>query len=176
MRTEIVNKEQFDLFLSRLDSDREEAARKYLLLRIRLTRYFQRRAMESCPEELSDEVIARIILHLWEGKKIGDISKYSFGVAKFVMQEEKRRRAKCVSFDSEYLKLQAPSMSEYEMEERDWLAIAMRLAFGTLSEEEIEFLTKYYAEDKPLGSKPAAARKRAQRLRARLYNELKKWV
>jgi len=83
----------FEVFLSWLNPDREQAGVKYELIRQRLIRVFCCRGCE-IPEDLADETINRVIHRIHEcsaGYK-GDPALYFLGVARKVWLEYVRRR------------------------------------------------------------------------------------
>jgi DNA-directed RNA polymerase specialized sigma24 family protein len=83
----------FDRFLLWLNPDREEAGRKYEDVRRRLIKLFACRGC-SCPEDLADETINRVIFKVPEivDSYQGDPAAYFAGVARNVFHEFVRRR------------------------------------------------------------------------------------
>lgn len=83
----------FDSLLAWLDSDREQAGRKYEQVRQRLIKIFTCRGRHDA-EELADEVINRVTLKAAELAKeyVGDPSLYFYGVAQKVFLESLRKR------------------------------------------------------------------------------------
>jgi DNA-directed RNA polymerase specialized sigma24 family protein len=88
-----ISPEIFDAFLAWLDPDREIAGRKYEDIRRRLIRIFASRGC-SCPEDLADETINRVIVKVREisGDYQGDPARYCGGVARNVFHEYARPR------------------------------------------------------------------------------------
>lgn len=87
----------FDSLLTWLDSDREQAGRKYEQVRQRLIKIFTCRGRPDA-EELADEVINRVTLKAGELAKdyVGDPSLYFYGVAQKVYLESLRKRPAAV--------------------------------------------------------------------------------
>ncbi len=80
-----------DQFLGLLDPDPGQAERKYQTLRSKLVFYFRHNCCKD-PENLADEVIHRAIRRLGEGVAAhSGITAYCYGVAEFVLREERRR-------------------------------------------------------------------------------------
>jgi DNA-directed RNA polymerase specialized sigma24 family protein len=83
-----LTREAFDRFLDWLDSDREQAGRKYEAIRRGLITLFNLRGC-SAAEDLADETINRAIRQLSsiEDSYEGDPAKYLHGIARFVALE-----------------------------------------------------------------------------------------
>ena len=81
-----LTQEEFDLFLSKLDPDREIAGEKYLLLWNRLRLYFQSRVCLAA-ERLADETVNRAARKVAEGEEILNLSAYCYGIARLVLLE-----------------------------------------------------------------------------------------
>ncbi len=87
--------EQFEALLNRLGPDRQQAAEEYELLRRKLVTFFERnKCAES--EALADETIDRVARRL-ETEEIHNINLFSFGVARMVHLENRRKTARVVS-------------------------------------------------------------------------------
>ncbi len=88
-----ISPETFNTFLAWLDPNREEAGRKYEEIRGRLIKIFASRGC-SCPEDLADETISRVIV---KSREIGEAyegepARYFGGVARNVFHEYSRKR------------------------------------------------------------------------------------
>ena len=92
---EIVNitEEEFESLLSWLHPDRDEAGRKYELIRASLVRIFVSKGFNDA-EDLADQSINRVMARLAEIREgyVGEPARYFFGVARFVSMEADRRR------------------------------------------------------------------------------------
>jgi DNA-directed RNA polymerase specialized sigma24 family protein len=88
-----ISPEIFDAFLAWLDPDREKAGRKYEDIRRRLIKIFSSRGC-SCPEDLADETINRVIVkvRVLNEDYQGDPARYFGGVARNVFHEFARKR------------------------------------------------------------------------------------
>lgn len=84
-----LSQEAFDSLLQRLASDRDEAAKQYERLRLKLVRFFEWRAINA-PEECADETIDRVARRLDAGKEVGNIVAFSYGVARMLFLEHQR--------------------------------------------------------------------------------------
>jgi DNA-directed RNA polymerase specialized sigma24 family protein len=125
----VLTQEAFDGLLDWLDPDREQAARKYEAIRMRLIKIFVCRSCREA-EELADETINRVSAKVREvaGGYIGDPALYFYQVSKMVHFEYRRKcrdRQNEMSVDSAERELKAPMTSltddiesEYECLER----------------------------------------------------------
>ncbi len=93
-----LSSENFELFLSLLDINRDQAAEKYLSLRERLERFFEWRGCEN-PEDLTDIVFDRTIKKITEGEKIENVQAYCVTVSKYVLMENRREVLKSEELD-----------------------------------------------------------------------------
>jgi DNA-directed RNA polymerase specialized sigma24 family protein len=85
--------EAFELFLSRLDPDRDNASRAYETLRKKLVDFFDWRGSKS-PDVMADETIDRVARKLEQGEVIEHLSAYTYGVARRVLQELYKRTSR----------------------------------------------------------------------------------
>jgi hypothetical protein len=88
----ILNPQAFRQFLNWLDEGVDSNGERYLEMRRRLARYFDRRGCSS-PDDLADETLNRVARQLEEKGEIVGASPahYCYIVAKFVFQEFGRR-------------------------------------------------------------------------------------
>jgi DNA-directed RNA polymerase specialized sigma24 family protein len=88
----ILNPQAFRQFLNWLDAGVDSNGERYLEMRRRLARYFDRRGCSS-PDDLADETLNRVARKLEEKGEIVGASPahYCYIVAKFVFQELGRR-------------------------------------------------------------------------------------
>src|SRR6266550_5419038 len=89
----VLTRESFDSLLAWLDSERDEAGRKYEEIRLRLIKIFVCRGCHE-PEDLADETINRVSKKLREIEStyLGNPALYFYGVANKVHLEYLRRR------------------------------------------------------------------------------------
>jgi RNA polymerase sigma factor (sigma-70 family) len=90
MTTSSPTRENFEKLLVLLDPDRDRAGERYLLLRLKLIEYFRSRTCLSA-DELADETLNRLARKIGEGEEIRDVSRYSYGLARWVWMEYRRR-------------------------------------------------------------------------------------
>jgi DNA-directed RNA polymerase specialized sigma24 family protein len=90
-----LDQEAFDKLLAWLDADRERAGAMYEKIRFRLIRIFGSHGCAE-PEALADETIDRVILKIDRlvDNYVGDPTRYFIGVARKVLLEELRDRAR----------------------------------------------------------------------------------
>jgi DNA-directed RNA polymerase specialized sigma24 family protein len=86
MATSPPTQEMFDKLLLCLHPDRERAGEEYEFLRLKLLEYFRLRACLSA-EDLADEVLNRLAKKITEGEDIRDLSRYCYGLARWVWIE-----------------------------------------------------------------------------------------
>ena len=84
-----LTEEAFNLFLTRLHPDREQAGQGYEALRLKLNYFFEARRCPM-PEMLVDETINRLIRKISGGEQILSLDCYAFKVAKYVYLESRR--------------------------------------------------------------------------------------
>lgn len=81
-----LTQEAFDKLLEQFSSDREEAGKRYLAMRLRLARYFEYQKVPS-PERLVDIAVDRVARKIFEGHPISNLMAYALTVARFVFLE-----------------------------------------------------------------------------------------
>ena len=88
-----LTQEAFDGLLASIGLDRDDAANRYLEIRRNLVRLFEWRGC-STPDEYADETINRCARKIGEGEQIRDLATYSIGVARMLLREKSRERAR----------------------------------------------------------------------------------
>ena len=92
----------FETLLIRLDGDRDIAAEKYELLRLKLVKCI---TWKGCPDteadSLADIVLDRIAVKLAQGERIQNPTAYACEVLRFVWLEHRRKRKEFVTEDGE---------------------------------------------------------------------------
>ncbi len=83
-------KEEFDIFLSKLHSDRDRAGEEYILLWQKLVIYFQMRAC-LVADELADETINRVVKKVAGGEIPRNIMAFCYGFARLVYLEHQKK-------------------------------------------------------------------------------------
>ena len=84
-----IGREDLEAFLAALDTDADAAAAKYAQLRERLVRYFLLRGIQDA-ERAAEETFDRIALKITGGTEVVNITRYSYGIARFVLFERLR--------------------------------------------------------------------------------------
>jgi DNA-directed RNA polymerase specialized sigma24 family protein len=86
-----LSREALDKVLTQLSPDREEAGRRYLVLRLRITRFFEWQRCSS-PDRQVDITLDRVAKRIDEGQEIDNLTAYSIKTAGFVYHEWLRER------------------------------------------------------------------------------------
>jgi DNA-directed RNA polymerase specialized sigma24 family protein len=171
-----LTQEAFDRLLACLADDREAAGEKYLEIRRNLIRFFEWRGCPF-PEDHADETVNRVARRLSEGEELRNPSAYFIGVARLLVLEIVKARAK----ESQALEEVAFSTVEPVEPTSDEPRIeCLQQCLGTLESENRELILQYYQGEKGekirnrrqlttrLGVPLNTLRMRALRLRERL--------
>lgn len=168
----VLTQEAFDHLLDWLNPDREEAGRRYEMLRRKLIKIFSCRGC-SVPEDLADETINRVAKKVQEisSTYVGDPAFYFYGVAHNVFLESLRKKP---------VALPPPATDTSTDIEREYECLEQCMQH--LSEQNRELVIQYYQEEKSakiehrrelaqrLGIALNALRIRAYRIRASLQD------
>lgn len=165
-----LNREALDGLLRALGSDRDAASLKYELLRRKLIDLFAWERSET-PEELADETLNRLAKRLADGVVLDleAIDRYTFGIARLLMHEERRKRyARDVAL-ADVRRRHAPLAEESETFR------SLMHCLDALPTESRELVERYYGEDRArlaqnLGISLNALRNRAMRIRDQLFS------
>ena len=174
-----LTKEAFDRLLAALDSDADEAAEKYLLMRRNLVRYFEGRG---CPlaEGHADEVINRLAKKLDEGEPIQNLNGYAYGVARLFLLEVFKQREKEEKALQELRPLRLVDSDATESDEGEQRLECLNHCLESLPSEGRQLILGYYQGDaqsrienrkrmgKEMGIPNQALRSRAVRIREKL--------
>jgi len=129
--------DNFERFLTALDPDRERAATKFEQLRARLIRFFVSKGFASA-EDLTDDVINRVIQKIETVEKLGDVNYYSYGVAKMVLMESTKKQP------------QAPPLRAVpDIAERESELECFDRCLEQLPSDEQSLILKYYQSSGP---------------------------
>jgi DNA-directed RNA polymerase specialized sigma24 family protein len=174
-----VSREAFDQMLVWLDSDREQAGRKYEEIRCGLIKIF---VCQGCsdPEGLADETIDRVMRKIPEivPNYAGNPALYFSGVARYILLEYKNRIAQLRLLPA------APTKQIEEDEDIEREYECLDRCIERLTPANRELIMEYYREEKRamienrkrlaerMGITPNALRVRADRVR----NSLEKCV
>ena len=167
----------FDGLLALLGRDRDVAADRYLEIRRNLVRLFEWRGCTT-PEEYADETINRCARKIADGEVIRDVATYCIGIARKLLLEMGRDRARQPwPLD----KAPEPQVVVHEPDtDRDRHVECLGLCLGQLAAADRTLILSYYQGDKrdkinnrtglsrTLGISGGTLRMRALRLRASL--------
>jgi DNA-directed RNA polymerase specialized sigma24 family protein len=140
------------------ETDEQSAARRYMLLRAKLTMYFEGRKI-SPAEDFADEVLHRVVVKISSGEKIDDINRYVFGVARFVCLEHFRQPdMETIDTESGDVRMRTHAALKVEpkidFENGDGTDVkhrCLRSCLAELSDEKRKLLIDYYAIDETRG-------------------------
>ena len=79
----------FEKLLNSFSPDRDEAGAQYEIIRRKLVRFFEWRALDS-PNDYADETINRVARRIAEGQIVDNLRSYFYGVARLVFMEAKK--------------------------------------------------------------------------------------
>jgi DNA-directed RNA polymerase specialized sigma24 family protein len=169
-----LTQQSFDGLLALLGPDRDAAAARYLEIRRNLLRLFEWRGCAT-PEEYADETINRCARKIGDGEIISDPATYCIGIARMLLFEMGRDRARQARPLDE---APEPHVVPHEPEsDRDRRVECLRSCLGQLPPDQRTLILRYYQGDKgdkiknrnrlgqTLGISHATLRMRALRLR-----------
>ena len=142
-----LTQEAFDRLLAAFGEDRESAGKTYLEVRGNLTRFFEWRGCPF-PEEHADETVNRVAKRLTEGEVIHNPSGYCMGVARMLLLEINKERAREQQALSEMAN--APVVTADHSESEKQIG-CLRVCLQNLPAENRELIVEYYQGEK--GSK-----------------------
>ena len=87
-----LTQEAFDVLLTRLHADREQAGGKYEVLRLKLSYFFEARAC-ALPDALVDETINRLAHKIRDGEDVRNLDAFALAIARFVWLEARREES-----------------------------------------------------------------------------------
>jgi hypothetical protein len=133
---EILNK-----LLEALSKDKAAAGLAYTKLRNSLIRFFQIKG-DSDPDDSADVTLDRVAVKISQNVEIPDVTKYSFGVARFVFLERiKLARKDKIAAEGFYAD---KTLTKIEPESDDFLPF--RECFNNLTDDEKQILREYFAD------------------------------
>ena len=170
-RERVLTQEAFDSLLSWLDPNRDDAGKKYEIIRYRLIKIFTCRGCNEA-EDLADETINRVALKVEaiEESYVGDPALYFYGVANNIHLEYLRKKPAPP--------VELPPTTEVDEMEREYDCLDRCMQH--LSAKQRELVLEYYQGDKRIkinhrkelarkvGIALNALRIRAHRIRATL--------
>jgi DNA-directed RNA polymerase specialized sigma24 family protein len=151
-----LTQDAFDRLLAALGEDRERAGERYVEIRSNLVRFFEWRACPF-PEEHADEAMNRVAKRLEEGEEIRDPSGYCIGVARRLLLEINKERAREQQALSE---LAISPVGGADASESEWRTECLRACLENLPADSRELIVEYYQVN--------ALRMRALRIRETL--------
>src|SRR4029077_2086477 len=147
-----LNPRAFRQFLDWLDEGVDSGGERYLEMRRRLARYFDRRNCHS-PDDLADETLNRVARKLEENGEITGVSPahYCYIVAKFVFLEFGRRVERHqTSLDNVQgsgqmpVILEVPSRPDEDGAAKEKLFDCLERCLGKLQQDDRELILEYY--------------------------------
>ncbi len=140
-----LTQQAFDGLLAAIGPDRDASADRYLEIRRNLVRFFEWRGCAT-PDDYADETINRCARRIGEGEEIRDIATYVVGIARMLLREASRDRARETRSLDEVPEPQTlPAEPTSEMEPR---VECLRKCLSRLSTENRDLILHYYQGDK----------------------------
>jgi DNA-directed RNA polymerase specialized sigma24 family protein len=147
--------ESFDALLSRLASDSGPVASSYERLHRRLAAFFDRQGCID-PDACADATLDRVARQLGEGRVIQNVCRYAYGVARLIVLETIRQRARLQAALT-----QVPRLPPVEVGQ-DPRLVRLETRLERLCPDLRSLLVEYYGTD------DGSRRARRKRLAARL--------
>ncbi len=135
-----LTQEAFDRLLAAFGDGRDSAGEKYLEVRGNLIRFFQWRGCPF-PEDHADETMNRVARKLAEGEEVQNPSAYCMGVARLLLLEINKGRAREQQALSEMAREPATTGDEPESEAP---IECLRVCLESLPAESRELIIEYY--------------------------------
>lgn len=135
----------FEKLLNSFSADRDEAGAQYEIIRRKLVRFFEWRAVDSA-DERADETINRVARRIDEGQVIDNLKSYFYGVARLVFMEVVKERERApVPIDQapQGLRQEAPEYVEPEMR-----VLCLDQCLESLSSDNRRLILDYYQEER----------------------------
>ena len=140
-----LSRKGLEALLTRLDSDRDQAAERYRQLHLKISRLYEWRGCPS-PDELADETLDRVASKLEAGVEIHSPESYITRVAYFVFRElvrrEQRRRTALKAVENE------PRPNPEEPLQEGERRRCFHQCLGGVEPTERQHLMRYYEGDK----------------------------
>ena len=139
-----LTQEAFDKLLTAFGQDQQSAAERYLEVRGNLVRFFEWRGCPF-PEDHADETINRVARRLAEGEEIGNPAGYCIGVARMLLLEINKERAR----EQQALGEMARSQVEPDdISESEGRIECLRSCLQNLPADNRELIIEYYNGEK----------------------------
>lgn len=158
----VLTQEAFDKLLVSLDPDRESAGKKYIEVRSNLLRFFEWRGCPF-PEDHADETINRVAKRIAEGEEVRNPSSYFLGVARMLLLEIYKERAKERQAMGELANSQSELDAPEALEPR---VDCLRHCLDGLPQDNRDLILHYYQGEK--GAKIKSRKKLSEQLEVQL--------
>lgn len=139
-----LTQEAFDRLLAAFGDDQESAGKKYLEVRGNLTRFFEWRGCPF-PEDHADETMNRVAKRMTEGEEIQNPSGYCMGVARMLLLEINKERAREQQALGEMAN--APNVAADDPESETRIE-CLRTCLQNLSADNRDLIVEYYQGEK----------------------------
>ena len=138
----------FEKLLDSLSQDRNEAGAQYEIIRQKLVRFFEWRAI-GCADEHADETINRVARRIDEGQIIENLRSYFYGVARMVFMEAlKDREHAPIALDDALALIRNKAVEVTETVEPDPRVLCFDRCLDSLAPEQRTLITTYYQEER----------------------------
>ena len=137
----------FEKLLDSFSHDRNEAGEQYEMIRRKLVRFFEWRAI-GCADEHADETINRVARRIYEGQIVDNLKSYFYGVARMVFMEAlKDREHAPIAIDDALLIIRNKEWKATE-NEADPRLLCLDSCLESLPDENRTLIVTYYEEQK----------------------------
>jgi len=139
-----LTQEALEKLLARLSPDRDEAAKTYVALEMKIVRYFEKEHIAAA-DKRADDVINRVARKVAEGKQIENVTAYAYRVAYLVFLEA-GKEPDHVEIDPE----QGPSTTTeplFEDSQPDRRQNCFDSCLAKLTSDNRELILGYYQEE-----------------------------
>jgi len=154
----VLTQEAFDRLLASFGEDPDSAASRYLEARGNLVQFFTWRGCPF-PEDHADETINRVAKRMAEGEEIRNPFGYLIGVARMLLLEINKERAR----EQKALEEMARPQAAADSEESEPRIDCLRDCLNNLSDDNRELIIQYYQGEK--GAKIENRKKLTERFR-----------
>lgn len=138
----------FEKLLDSFSQDRNEAGAQYEIIRRKLVRFFEWRAIGSADEH-ADETINRVARRIHEGQIIDNLKSYFYGVARMVFMEALKDREQApVAIDDVLLVIRNRAAEDCELDDPDPRVMCFDRCLDSLPSENRTLIVTYYQEEK----------------------------
>jgi RNA polymerase sigma factor (sigma-70 family) len=141
-----LTRSAFEKLLNSFSSDRDEAGAQYELIRRKLVRFFELRAIIEA-DERADETINRVARRIDEGEHIDHLIGYFYGVARMILMEalKDRDRTPVALEDAPQILRQHEVSQEIEPEAR---VVCLDRCLDSLPPDNRALIMDYYQEER----------------------------